>query len=108
MARISTTRVAPRPSPSPAHSRLQPRLQIKIEGIQVEVEKDARQRVFVTYVPELGNISTFGENLEDALDQTRDLILTYIVSMDDDGLPLPFPRAEIKRLRRALKVPLTS
>lgn len=73
----------------------------------MEVEKDAQQKVYVTYVPELGNISTFGETLEHALEYTRDLILTYIVSMDDDGLPLPFSKTETKRLRKVLRNRLT-
>ena len=82
------------------------RLQIQIEGIPVEVERDRRSKLYVTYVPSLGNISMFGEALEAAIEQTRDMILTYIISMDDDGLPLPFSKPEIKRLRRALRRPI--
>jgi predicted RNase H-like HicB family nuclease len=82
------------------------RLQIRIEGISVDVERDRRAKVYVTYVPALGNISTFGKTLEEAIEQTRDMILTHIVSLDDDGLPLPFSKPEIKRLRRALRVPI--
>lgn len=89
-----------------ANARTAPRLEVSIEGIRVEVEKDPAAGAYVTYVPALGNLSTFGSTLEDALDHTRDMLLTYIVSMDDDGLPLPFPKPEIKRLRRALRVPL--
>lgn len=84
------------------------RLQIQIEGISVEVEKDRQANVYVTFVPALGNISTFGETLEGAIEQTRDMMLTYIVSMDDDGLPLPCPDAEIKRLRSALRDPIVA
>lgn len=82
------------------------RLSFQIEGIPVEVEKDRRAGAYVTYVPSLGNLSTFGETLEQAVEHTRDLLLTYIVSMDDDGLPLPFSKAEIRRLRRALRRPI--
>jgi predicted RNase H-like HicB family nuclease len=89
-----------------ANSRTTPRLDVSIEGIRVEVEKDSATKSFVTYVPALGNLSTFGETLEIALDHTRDMLLTYIVSMDDDGLPLPFPKAEVKRLRRVLQTPI--
>ena len=70
------------------------------------MDTDLRDKLFVTYVPELNNISTFGETLEDALEHTRDLILTYVVSMDDDGLPLPYSKEEIKRLRRTLRNPI--
>jgi predicted RNase H-like HicB family nuclease len=91
---------------APISGKLRPKLQVKIEGIQVEVDTDHRNKAFVTYVPELNNISTFGETLEDAMEHTRDMILTYIVSMDDDGLQLPYSKAEIKRLRRTLRTPI--
>ncbi len=83
-----------------------PRLDVILEGIRVEVEKDATTKSYVTYVPALGNLSTFGDTLETALDHTRDMLLTYIVSMDDDGLPLPFSKAKVKTLVRALQTPL--
>jgi len=77
-----------------------------IEGIRVEIEKDSATKAYVTYIPALGNISTFGDTLEIALDHTREMLLTYIISMDDDGLPLPFSKAEVKRLRRVLQTPI--
>jgi predicted RNase H-like HicB family nuclease len=77
---------------------------VSIEGIPIEIQKEAN--AYVTYVPILGNLSTFGETLEEALDHTRDMILTYIVSMDDDQLPLPFSKPEIARLREALQTPI--
>jgi predicted RNase H-like HicB family nuclease len=89
-----------------ANAKTTPRLEVSIEGIRVEIEKDASTKAYVTYVPALGNLSTFGTTLEEALDHTRDMLLTYIVSMDDDGMPLPFSKAEVKRLRRALQAPL--
>jgi predicted RNase H-like HicB family nuclease len=89
-----------------ANAKTAPRLDVSIEGIRVEIERDADTKAYVTFVPALGQLSTFGETLEEALDQTRDMLLTYIVSMDDEGMPLPFSKAEIKRLRRALRTPL--
>jgi predicted RNase H-like HicB family nuclease len=89
-----------------ANAKTAPRLDVSIEGIRVEIERDAATKAYVTFVPALGQLSTFGETLEEALDQTRDMLLTYIVSMDDEGMPLPFSKAEIKRLRRALRTPL--
>jgi len=77
-----------------------------IEGIRVEIEKDSATKAYVTYIPALGNISTFGDTLEIALDHTREMLLTYIISMDDDGLPLPFSKADVKRLRRVLQTPI--
>lgn len=72
------------------------RLEATIGGIRIEVGKDPTAHACVTYVPALGNMSTFGATLE----ETLDMLLTYIVSMDDDGLPLPFSKAEIKRFHR--------
>ncbi len=89
-----------------ANVKTAPRLDVILEGIRIEVEKDVDTNSYVTYVPALGNLSTFGETLEAALDHTRDMLLTYIISMDDDGLALPFSKAEVKRLRRALRTPL--
>jgi predicted RNase H-like HicB family nuclease len=83
-----------------------PRLDVMIEGIRVEIEKDSATKAYVTYIPALGNISTFGDTLEIALDHTREMLLTYIISMDDDGLPLPFSKADVKRLRRVLQTPI--
>src|SRR5207245_220814 len=49
-----------------------------VRRFKVLLERDARDRVWVTYVPNLGNLSTFGDTREEALDQTREAILGYL------------------------------
>jgi predicted RNase H-like HicB family nuclease len=45
---------------------------------QVEIEWNPEDRVWVTYVPALGHLSTYGETREEALAQTRDAVLGYL------------------------------
>jgi predicted RNase H-like HicB family nuclease len=56
---------------------------------QVEIEWDPSDEVWVTYVPALGHLSTYGETREEALTQTREAVLGYLEAADKDGLPLP-------------------
>lgn len=39
--------------------------------------------------PDLDNCFTFGENLEDALDSAKDVLMLYLYDMEEDGLPIP-------------------
>jgi len=45
---------------------------------KVLMEWDSESSAWVTYVPELGDISTFGATEEEALAMTRDMILGYL------------------------------
>ena len=62
-----------------------------LEGVTVRMERDAESGDWITYVPELNAISTFGETQEQALESTRDMILAYLQSAEE--LQLPIPRA---------------
>jgi predicted RNase H-like HicB family nuclease len=44
---------------------------------QVLLEWDPEDKVWVTYVPHLDFLSTFGDTREEALDHTREAILGY-------------------------------
>lgn len=59
------------------------------QHFQVLLEWDAEEEVWVTYVPTLNGLSTFGETREEALGQTREAILGYLEAAEKDGLPLP-------------------
>jgi predicted RNase H-like HicB family nuclease len=48
------------------------------QHFQVMLEWDADEDVWVTYVPTLNGLSTFGETREEALSQTREAILGYL------------------------------
>jgi predicted RNase H-like HicB family nuclease len=56
---------------------------------QVVLEWDAEESVWVTYVPVLGNISTFGETREEALANTREAIVGYIEAAAKEGIDVP-------------------
>jgi predicted RNase H-like HicB family nuclease len=56
---------------------------------QVEIEWDRDDEVWVTYVPALGHLSTYGDTREEALAQTREAVLGYLEAASKEGLPLP-------------------
>lgn len=61
---------------------------------KVLLEFDPDDQVWVTYVPALDNISTFGETREEALEMTRELVLGYMEAAEKEGLPVPSERPE--------------
>jgi antitoxin HicB len=56
---------------------------------RVLLDWDPEAQVWVTLVPGLGDLSTFGETREDALAQTREAILGYLEAARKEGLPIP-------------------
>jgi predicted RNase H-like HicB family nuclease len=56
---------------------------------RVLLECDAAAGEWVTLVPGLGSLSTYGETREEALDQTREAILGYLEAAAKEGLPIP-------------------
>lgn len=53
------------------------------------IEWDSEDEVWVTYVPSLGHLSTYGETREEAIAQTREAVLGYLEAAVKDGLPIP-------------------
>jgi len=72
-----------------------------IQNFQVLLERDAEAGVWVTYVPTLNGLSTYGETREEALEQTREAILGYLEAAEKEGLPLP-DSAELVELEVAV------
>lgn len=64
---------------------------------------DADDQVWVSYVPDLDNLSTYGETREEAVAQTRDAIEGYIEADAREGIPLPEPSATTETV--AVRVP---
>ena len=58
----------------------------------VILEWDSESNVWVTYVPELGGISTFGETEQEAMDMTRDMIKGHLQAFGNEPSETP-PRA---------------
>lgn len=64
---------------------------------KVLVEWDPADRVWVTYVPALDNMSTYGDTRDEALENTREAILGYVEAAEKEGIPVPAggPEAEL-------------
>jgi predicted RNase H-like HicB family nuclease len=55
---------------------------------QVFVEHDQSEKAWVTYVPELDHLSTFGSTRDEALENTREAILGYLEAAEKAGIEL--------------------
>ena len=75
----------------------------QLEDLAVRLEWDERTGSWMTFVPELNNIGTFGPTQEAALDSTVEMVLVYIETMLDEGCPLPLDRPAIQRVQMALR-----
>ena len=56
---------------------------------KVVLQWDSESQVWVTYVPVLDYLSTFGQTREEALAYTQEAILGYIEAAEKEGLPVP-------------------
>jgi len=56
---------------------------------KVLIEWDPEDRVWVTYVPALDHLSTYGETREEALENIREAILGYLEAAAKEGIPVP-------------------
>ena len=62
---------------------------MKMRRFKVLLEWDPESQSWVTYVPALNSISTFGKTREEALANTREAILGYFEAAEQEGLSLP-------------------
>ncbi len=64
---------------------------------QVMLEWDIEDKVWVTYVPTLDFLSTYGETKADAIANTREAILGYMEAAQKEGMAVPSgnPQAEL-------------
>jgi predicted RNase H-like HicB family nuclease len=74
-----------------------------LEAVTVQMEWDAESGAWVTYVPELNGISTFGETQERALESTRDMILAYLQSAEELQAPIPLGKDDVRKIRNSLR-----
>ena len=63
---------------------------------KVLLEFDPEANAWVTYVPALDHISTFGDTREEALANTRELILGYLEATAKEGMPMPAGAPELE------------
>ena len=71
-------------------------------GFEIHLEWDADDCVWVSHVPALNDLSTFGDTPEAALLSTREAVLGYLEALEKEGLPLPATPAAAT-LREALE-----
>ncbi|MGH3931500.1 MAG: type II toxin-antitoxin system HicB family antitoxin [Pseudonocardiaceae bacterium] len=60
-----------------------------VQQFSVIVERDAEDDVWVTYVPALGHLSTYGETRQAAVDHTPEAIRGYLEATGKTGIPVP-------------------
>lgn len=60
---------------------------------KVVLEYDPEEECWVTFVPSLDDISTWGTSKENALESTREAIVGYLEALKKEGLPLPPSKA---------------
>jgi predicted RNase H-like HicB family nuclease len=58
-------------------------------AFKIVLEWDSDDHVWVSHVPDLGGMSTYGDTLEEAVAQTREAILGYLETAAEQGLSLP-------------------
>ena len=64
------------------------------------LERDPDSKLWVTYVPSLEFLSTFGSTREESLEKTHEAILGYLEAAAKKGIPVPVghPDAEVVSL----------
>jgi predicted RNase H-like HicB family nuclease len=62
---------------------------IATHRFKVFLEWDPDDRVWVTYVPVLNHLSTFGITRDEALRQTREAVVRYLEAAAEHGIPSP-------------------
>ncbi len=63
--------------------------QVYPHRFKVLLEWDRDERVWVTYVPSLDHLSTYGETKEEALQNTQEAILGYLETAEREGISVP-------------------
>jgi predicted RNase H-like HicB family nuclease len=72
----------------------------KTEAVTVDMEFDEEADVFVTYVKELHEMSTFGKTELDALNATAEMIRGYLTSMEANWKRIPLTATRLRALKR--------
>jgi antitoxin HicB len=62
---------------------------VHLRRFKVVLEWDPDESLWVTYVPALNHLSTYGETRESALTETKEAILGYIEASQAENLSVP-------------------
>lgn len=75
----------------------------RLRSITVKLEWDPETRNWMSFIPELNNISTFGKTQEEALEHTRDLLRGYLETCEAHGFHLPLTQQQIHEIRAVVR-----
>jgi predicted RNase H-like HicB family nuclease len=62
---------------------------VRTSSFKILVQWDPDDQVWVTHVPDLNYMSTFGETRDEALENTKEAILGYLEAAAKEQLPVP-------------------
>ncbi len=65
---------------------------------EIRLEWDPDDHVWVSHVPCLNHLSTFGKTYSQAWEMTREAIALYLEVALEDNDPLPFPRSQAEEV----------
>jgi predicted RNase H-like HicB family nuclease len=65
---------------------------------KVLLEWDGNEAVWVSYVPDLNDLSTFGESHEEAIDNTHEAIAGSVEAAAKEGIEIPPSSSELAEL----------
>jgi predicted RNase H-like HicB family nuclease len=67
-----------------------------MKHFRIILDWDNDEKVFITYVPALNNLSTYGDTREEALENTREAIIGYIEAAQKEGIPVTEDKVPIE------------
>jgi len=71
----------------------------------VLIEWDPEGKVWVTYVPSLNHLSTFGKTREEALEMTKEAIIGYLEAAKKEGIPIPLGDTKAELVKMEIMMP---
>ncbi len=84
---------------------LLPSIAMTSRRFRVLLEWDPEAQAWVTFVPSLGSLSTYGDTREEALAETREAILGYFEAAAKEGLTLPHTDVEPELIELEVATP---
>ena len=67
-----------------------------VRSFQVMLEWDSDDNVWVTYVPTLDFLSTYGDTKDEAIANTREAIVGYLEAALKEGISMPSGASELE------------
>ncbi len=71
-------------------------------AVEVEIWYEAESKAYVTRIPQLFDISSYGRSEEEALDSTAEMLAGWIAAMEAEGKKIPLSRAALAELKKTV------